>query len=35
MNNPKNPKDPIEIIAVIVLLTGLMLFVLMGYWVVR
>jgi len=30
-----NPKDPIEIIAVIVLLTGLMLFVLMGYWVVR
>ena len=28
-------KDPIEIIALIILLTGLMLFVFMGYWIVR
>jgi len=28
-------KDPIEKIAVLILLIGLMLFVLMGYWIVR
>jgi len=28
-------KDPIEIIALIILLTGLMLFVFMGYWIVK
>jgi len=28
-------KDPIEKIAVLILLIGLMLFVFMGYWIVR